>query len=75
MKLVKIQPYLLSLQPRHGPCFLSPTENRAVADKQIAILDKALGNNPTNPDLIKERFSFIFSFAYYNQFIFLPDMD
>jgi hypothetical protein len=55
MKLVRIQPYLLSLQPRHGPCFLSAQEKRAVADKQVAIIDKALGSNPTNPLLVKER--------------------
>lgn len=58
MKLVRIQPYLLSLQPRHGPCFLSAQEKRAVADKQVAIIDKALGSNPTNPLLVKERFVF-----------------
>jgi NRDE-2, necessary for RNA interference len=55
MKLVRIQPYLLSLQPRNGPCFLSAQEKRAVADKQVAIIDKALGSNPTNPLLVKER--------------------
>jgi NRDE-2, necessary for RNA interference len=63
MKLVRIQPYLLSLQPRNGPCFLSAQEKRAVADKQVAIIDKALGSNPTNPLLVKERSvsSFVFN--------------
>ncbi|XP_065347383.1 nuclear exosome regulator NRDE2 [Cloeon dipterum] len=56
LKLVQIQPSLLSLQPRHGQCSLSASEKRAVADKQIAILDRALGKNPTNIELIKERY-------------------
>ncbi|XP_059485224.1 nuclear exosome regulator NRDE2 [Neocloeon triangulifer] len=56
LKLVQLQPFLLSLQPRKGPCYLSSSEKRGIADKQISILDKALGYNPTNPDLIRERY-------------------